>query len=130
MTVVLDASAAVAVVLRRPEANDIELALGEAATVVVPELFVAEVTNVFWKYALHGGLAEQRCFTAVKRCLALSDGVVPTASLWEEALDLAISQRHPVYDCLYLALARRRAARLLTLDRRLAEAAKAVGVRR
>lgn len=36
-----------------------------------------------------------------------------------EALALACHLNHPVYDCLYLALARREAALLLTADQRL-----------
>src|SRR4051794_18816481 len=35
------------------------------------------------------------------------------------ALDIALAFDHPVYDCLYVALAERRGERLLTADRRL-----------
>jgi predicted nucleic acid-binding protein len=35
---------------------------------------------------------------------------------------------HPVYDCLYLALAQKRGAELVTLDKRTAAAAKAAGI--
>ena len=50
---------------------------------------------------------------------ALVDRVEPDRHLQAEALALAIHLQHPVYDCLYLALARREAATLITTDRRL-----------
>jgi predicted nucleic acid-binding protein len=43
-----------------------------------------------------------------------------------EALALACHLDHPVYDCLYLALARREAAQLLTADQRLEKLASKV----
>ena len=41
------------------------------------------------------------------------------AALAAPALELARELGHPVYDCVYLALARRRNAPLITLDRKL-----------
>ncbi|MCT4364708.1 MAG: type II toxin-antitoxin system VapC family toxin [Synechococcaceae cyanobacterium MAG-AL1] len=49
----------------------------------------------------------------------LVDQIEPDRHLQVEALALACHLNHPVYDCLYLALARREAATLLTADRRL-----------
>ena len=43
-----------------------------------------------------------------------------------EALALACHLNHPVYDCLYLALARREAAAVLTADKRLMALAEQV----
>ena len=42
-----------------------------------------------------------------------------------EAVELAIRLRHPVYDCLYLALARRQGVQLITADARFVRAAAA-----
>jgi predicted nucleic acid-binding protein len=41
---------------------------------------------------------------------------VPTTSLLRQGLDLAMTLGHPVYDCLFLALAIDRDCRLLTSD--------------
>jgi predicted nucleic acid-binding protein len=41
--------------------------------------------------------------------------------LREAAFDLALRRDHPVYECFYVALARREGAPLLTVDRRLAQ---------
>jgi predicted nucleic acid-binding protein len=45
--------------------------------------------------------------------------VEPDRHLQAEALALACHLDHPVYDCLYLALARREAATLVSADGRL-----------
>jgi predicted nucleic acid-binding protein len=49
----------------------------------------------------------------------LVDQIETDRHLQVEALALACHLNHPVYDCLYLALARREAAFLLTADQRL-----------
>ena len=56
----------------------------------------------------------------------LVDRVEPDRHLQAEALALACHLDHPVYDCLYLALARREAATLITADRRLQQLAARV----
>jgi predicted nucleic acid-binding protein len=47
------------------------------------------------------------------------DHIEPDRTLQAEALALAIYLDHPVYDCLYLVLARREVAALLSADQRL-----------
>jgi len=56
----------------------------------------------------------------------LVDHLEPDRSLQAEALALAIRLNHPVYDCLYLALARREAATLVSCDQRLLRLAEQV----
>lgn len=51
--------------------------------------------------------------------IGLVDRFVPVEELLIEALHLAIRNNHPVYDMLYFALARRNAATLFTLDKKL-----------
>lgn len=45
-------------------------------------------------------------------------------SLLNDALELAFEMRHPVYDCVYLALALQREIPLVTADNRLVAAAR------
>ncbi|MGE0722933.1 MAG: type II toxin-antitoxin system VapC family toxin [Alphaproteobacteria bacterium] len=47
--------------------------------------------------------------------------LVPSVPLLDDASHLAIEMRHTLQDCLYLALARRNDALLVTADRRFAE---------
>ena len=42
----------------------------------------------------------------------------PTGSLIQEAMRIAFLLRHPVYDCVYLALSERLKCRLITADRK------------
>lgn len=50
MTVVLDASAAIAVVLGTRQAEQFIPQLERADLVMAPDIFIAEVCNVLWKY--------------------------------------------------------------------------------
>jgi predicted nucleic acid-binding protein len=42
--------------------------------------------------------------------------IVPTDELVEKAVEVALTLRHPLHDCLYVALAVSRKARLVTAD--------------
>ncbi|WP_255015723.1 type II toxin-antitoxin system VapC family toxin [Cyanobium sp. BA20m-p-22] len=52
----------------------------------------------------------------MSRAVELVDVIEPDRHLQAEALPLACHLDHPVYDCLYLALARREAALLVTAE--------------
>lgn len=128
MIAVLDASAAVEVILRRKEARAVHAALVEAERVFAPDLYVAELANALWKYSesdKHRSSANELLDDGVN----LPDEYVPSTELYREALSFSIRTHHPVYDSLYLILARRQSATLLTLDRRLAALAAAEGLR-
>jgi predicted nucleic acid-binding protein len=45
--------------------------------------------------------------------------LVPVVELLPRAIELAFDLQHPIYDCVYLALAEREKAALITADRRL-----------
>ena len=53
--------------------------------------------------------------------------LVPSASLVRSALFLSHRLRHPIYDCLYLALAQREDTRMVTADVEFANVAHAKG---
>jgi predicted nucleic acid-binding protein len=99
---VLDASAAVRLILSYPSAADLAERVGGAALVLAPELMLTELANTLWK---------------LRRADRLND--LDPQELQAEALALACHLNHPVYVCLYLALARREAASLISSDRRL-----------
>ena len=100
--------------------------LQEAALVLAPELMLTEVANALWK--LHragmGGSLDPQLLLVDARDLV--DRFEPDRHLQAEALALACHLDHPVYDCLYLALARREAAVLITADQRLKALAQRV----
>ena len=125
---VVDASAAVAIVLTRPAAAEFSSFLADCLIVWAPELFHAEVANSLDKYLLAGDLSADVALDLLERAQDLIDTFVPTARLVEEALFASSQNRHRIYDLLYAVLARRRGAVLLTLDRRQAAIAREMGV--
>jgi predicted nucleic acid-binding protein len=50
--------------------------------------------------------------------------IVASEELVERALDLAVALKHPICDCLYLALALDRGARVVSADRRFLTASR------
>ena len=119
MIAVLDASAAAGILLHRPEAGRLGQRVAEADWVVVPSLFTAELCNVFWKYHELHSLSRETCERAIAEGLAIPDAFSDDRELNREAFAMACLCRRPVYDMLYLVLARRHSAHLLTMDRSL-----------
>jgi predicted nucleic acid-binding protein len=120
MNIVIDASAAVGLVLALPGTENFTPLLEQAALVTAPDIFIAETSNAFWKYRKADLLSATRSELALEQAICLPDRFESSSALYLEAFALACRHLHPVYDALYLVLARRTNATLLTLDRRLA----------
>ncbi len=76
----------------------------DLVTLLAPDVFAAEVTNVIWKRArlLHQLSDEARAFLGrMRRTLP---ELVESRELLAQALELALAFRVPVYDSLYAAL--------------------------
>jgi len=116
---VLDASAAVRLILADPAAADLAERVGGAALVLAPELMLSELANTLWKLRRADRLNDLDPQELLAEARELVDRLEPDRHLQAEALALACHLNHPVYDCLYLALARREAASLISGDRRL-----------
>jgi predicted nucleic acid-binding protein len=129
MRLVLDAGAAIEVVLARGKAREFERCLEEADQVLAPDLIVPEVVNTIWKYHQFENLSLDTCDQALQFALDLVDVLVPGKDLYREAFLLSRSGRQSAYDMFYLALARREDAGFLTTDRALRKEAERQGVR-
>ena len=125
---VLDASAALHLVLGLQDAGDLAERLERASVVMVPELYCSEVANGLWKYVNAGHVSIDEALSRLDEALGLADSFVPDRTLTVEALAEATARRHPVYDLLYIVLARRHGARVLTLDGRLSKLAAEMGI--
>ncbi|MDF7798835.1 type II toxin-antitoxin system VapC family toxin [Pontiellaceae bacterium B1224] len=119
MKVVLDTSAAVDLVLHSSEREAEHKLLAEAKWVIAPTLYISEVANVFWKYHAFQNMPMEQAESAMELALELPDSLTDVRELYTEAFAMACRTRHPVYDMLYLVLARRNNALLLTRDRAL-----------
>ncbi|MGH7247106.1 MAG: type II toxin-antitoxin system VapC family toxin [Pseudomonadota bacterium] len=128
MRLILDASAALEVVLRRGKAEQFSRLCGAAGEVLAPDLLVPEVVNTIWKYHQFEKLSLDACDRAIELALGLVDTLVPCGALHREAFLLARTARRPAYDMFYLALARREDAGFLTADTALRKEAERQGI--
>jgi predicted nucleic acid-binding protein len=120
MNIVIDASAAVGLVLAVPGTETFVPLLEEATLVTAPDLYIAEVGNALWKYRKADLLPMEQCELLLEQALSLPDRIESSAMFYQEAFALACRHLQPLYDALYLILARRANATILTMDRRLA----------
>jgi predicted nucleic acid-binding protein len=119
MICVIDASAAVEIVLRKSEAVDLINRIMTADKVIAPALFYAETGNTFRKYVQGGFFDKEIGVKLFQASLKIVDEFSDISSLIDEALNEAIRLKHSVYDMLYLVLARRSGAKLLTCDKKM-----------
>ncbi len=89
---------------------------------IVPDIFWAELGNVLWKAVRSRRISAQHAISGMKLIFAESLPSVPSADLLIAAFDIANIYGRAVYDCMYLALAVRERAELVTADERLANA--------
>ena len=125
-SLVLDASAVLRIIEGADSSASFQKAVFNADLVLAPELMLTEVANALWRLQGAGHLAAEGLQQRLGRAAELVDVIEPDRQLQVEALALACHFDHPVYDCLYLALARRKAAALLTADQRLQQLAAKV----
>lgn len=97
-----------------------EAALGYRTEILIaPDLLLSECANALWKKAARGEITGDYALAAVLLLEKAQMEIVPALPHMPDALRLALALRHPVYDCLYLAIASARRLPLLTADRRL-----------
>ncbi len=119
---VVDASVAVKWVLPEPD-SDSAIALRDKE-LHAPDLALAECGNAL-RVRVHRGVLSKAEAEACFAALSLAPvRWVPTGQVTAEAMALSLDLDHPVYDCVYLALAIARDLPLVTADRRLIAAAR------
>lgn len=129
MMVVLDPSAAIEISLYRTHAEAFIHFLEGASWVGAPDLFISESTNVLWKYHQFEDLPIELCEKSLERTIQMVDEFYPTNDLYLEALSVSIQTEHPAYDSMYLVLARRNNATLLTRDKKLHRLASKLSIK-
>jgi len=129
MITILDASAAIAVAMNLPDSTRFQPNIDSSDLVLAPDIFVAEVANATWKYVRAGIIDADQGGAVLERAIGLVDSFEPGKMLYKEAFAVSVEHQHPVYDALYLVLARRHAGVLATLDTRLAELASKLHIR-
>jgi predicted nucleic acid-binding protein len=125
---VLDASAAIGILLKKKDGDKYFEALTSATTVIAPDLYIAEITNVAWKHHKILNFTHEEAATLAEDGIAIIDQYYPTKDVWKEALRESINNDHPVYDAIYAICARRNDGVLLTYDKRLKQLCKKLRV--
>lgn len=123
MKLVLDASAAMSLA-----ANYAPSPLDLADDVLVPDLYVAEVTNAIWKNHRFLGTDLAACESLLNEALNFPTVFVPSQALARSCLALASAAKHPAYDLFYIALASQENAALFSNDKALKRLAHRHGV--
>lgn len=120
---VLDTSALMALFVEgshTPKADKIlKEAIENKAEVLVPDLAYVECANVMWKYVRKGLCAEDRAREVLRKVVELPLSSVPTRALLEEAFQEATRLGITAYDAVYVVLAKKTGAPLVTGDKRL-----------
>lgn len=91
---------------------------------VAPDLMWVEAANVLNKKRRHGILTEEETRQALDFLLRMPITSLAHREFLPAAMDLAVHTSMTVYDALFLAVARVKAAKLFTADSRLAHWAK------
>lgn len=119
MRLVIDASVAVKLAIKETGHAKAIALVSAGYHLVAPDFLLLELGNVLWKKVrLREITPEQARAGAAEVRIALAE-IVPAVELVDRALELAMEIDHPIYDCLYLAVAEAGQARLITADRRL-----------
>lgn len=114
---IIDASVAFKLVVEEPD-SEIAIDWLARAELIGPTLMHAEVGNALWKRVRRNELAADGELEDRLGDLARYVRTIDETPQLPRALALAIALKHPVYDCIYLALAEAYDDALLTADSR------------
>ena len=124
MTIVLDVSAAIQIVLKKEKMDFFNNIYKDASWVIAPELYISEITNVLWKYYKSKILTHEECLQYIEDGICLIDDFFTEKDMWKEVLGESIKNNHSAYDLFYAVLARRNDSALLSNDQDLIKIAK------
>lgn len=128
MKIVLDVSAAFALIIGSSDHEKLFSILESASEVLAPDLFYAESANTAWKFHQIEKASVQEVQSLYNRAIILVDRFTSLESISDESLSLACEIGHPVYDCYYLTLAKNERALILTVDKRLLKLANKLNI--
>jgi predicted nucleic acid-binding protein len=124
MRPVIDASVVAKALFPEPYSQEALALIEQATQAIVPDLLWAEIGSVIWKRARSGEITQNAAEQLIHALDALPCELrgVSAHELLEPALAIAIEIGTTVYDSLYLALAVREDAPLITADRKFYDA--------
>jgi predicted nucleic acid-binding protein len=128
LTLVVDASVAAKWFFEEPGHSEARGLLDRNEAIIAPSLVLLELGNTAWKRYRRGEITPAGALEVVHLAARVFTELFDIEALAPQAAELAVEFNHPIYDCLYLALARRERLALLTADRKLAAVTARAGV--
>jgi predicted nucleic acid-binding protein len=120
VSVVIDASVALKWFLAdEPNAAQAFAIVQGETMLIAPDILIAEVCNAAWRSARLGRITQDQVNEIAVALPRFFDALIGAADLAPRAVAIAGQLDHPVYDCLYVALAEAQEANLVTADTRL-----------
>lgn len=116
MRLVIDASVALKWVLNEPDKDAADALMRD--DLFAPDLLRIEAANALWAIQRRGGMTADEVQNRLALLVASPVRFSSYPDDVDEALSIACRLKHPVYDCVYLALAIRERATMVTADKR------------
>jgi predicted nucleic acid-binding protein len=118
VSIVVDASVALKWVLDEP-GSEAAAALRQEE-LIAPVLWLAEAANALWRGVRIGQLKTEEADNLLSELIVAPVVSFAMAPHLNRALRIATEMGHPIYDCIYLALALHHDTHVITADRRFA----------
>ncbi|MCL5090125.1 MAG: type II toxin-antitoxin system VapC family toxin [Candidatus Marsarchaeota archaeon] len=132
--IVLDASAIVKLIIEESDSDfareTIELEAKKGEPIYAPDIALAEIINVIWKYSNLRGRKNVDPNKTLSDLMFIWNKitVVNTEALASTAMKIALENNITIYDALYAALSKLNRAPLLTFDKFLKSKAGKIGI--
>lgn len=117
MILVVDASVAVKFVTEEAGSDQAYEIVAGPDPLIAPDWLLVEVASAMWNKVKHSKLLETHAEDSFDNLPRFFAQLFPAKELLKEAFQLSFRLHHPVYDCLYLALAQQEQAVLVTADK-------------
>lgn len=129
MTIVVDASVAAKWYFNEPGHQGARALFARGEEFAAPSLLLLEVANVVWKRFKRGEITREDAREIVRLTPLAFSEIVPIEALVPQATTIAMDAGHPIYDCIYFALAVRDGLSLVTSDERMQALGRRIKVR-
>lgn len=125
MLCVVDASVVLKWFLREPDSaaadSLLEKFLNNEADLIAPDLILVETASALWKRAIvRKEISADEATLIHRELLTLPLSLIASGTVADAALQIALEQKHSVYDAIYCALAIERQCNFVTAGRTLA----------
>ncbi len=122
MRLTVDASVAVKWLIAEDDSDAARSLVARGEELHAPRLMVSEIANALWRKARLGEIERSEAAAMTAAVPGMPVRWSADETLCADAVRLTLALDRPVYDCVYLALAHRLGALIVTADLRFADA--------